>query len=77
MSSTPDPAAIETPCVKLCAVAPASGMCIGCGRSLREIGAWRGLSPAARRQIMAILPERLARLRALDPEAFADADDAR
>ncbi|WP_155478625.1 DUF1289 domain-containing protein [Rhodoplanes serenus] len=56
---------IDTPCIKVCTVDRASGLCVGCGRSLDEIAEWADLSAAARRRIMAELPARLARLPAL------------
>jgi predicted Fe-S protein YdhL (DUF1289 family) len=37
-------------------------MCIGCGRSLDEIGRWIALTEAERIAIMAQLPARLAAL---------------
>jgi predicted Fe-S protein YdhL (DUF1289 family) len=51
---------IETPCTKVCTIDPDSGLCIGCGRTLGEIGDWMSLSEAERRRIMAELPRRLA-----------------
>lgn len=51
---------IETPCIKTCVIDPASGFCIGCGRTGAEIGAWISLQPGHRRDIMATLPERLS-----------------
>ncbi|MBI5114114.1 DUF1289 domain-containing protein [Rhodoplanes serenus] len=56
---------MDTPCIKVCTVDRASGLCVGCGRSLDEIAEWADLSAAARRRIMAELPARLARLPAL------------
>lgn len=59
--STPPPApprSIATPCVKVCIVDGASGLCLGCWRTLSEIGGWSGLSDAERAAIMAELPER-------------------
>ncbi len=53
--------AIETPCIKVCVVDPASRLCRGCGRTLDEIGRWTRLTDAERTWIMAELPERLAR----------------
>lgn len=50
----------STPCVGVCAVDGRSGLCVGCGRTLREIAAWSGLSEPERRAIMAELPARLA-----------------
>jgi predicted Fe-S protein YdhL (DUF1289 family) len=51
---------VSTPCIKLCAVSGATGLCIGCGRTLAEIAGWGGLDEAERRAIMAELPKRLA-----------------
>lgn len=65
------PAPIATPCVRVCAIEPLSSLCLGCGRTLQEIGAWSAMSPEARRTVMATLRERLARLKAARPEAFA------
>ena len=53
---------IETPCNKVCVVHPSLGLCIGCGRSLEEIGRWTDFAPAERARIMAQLPSRLAAL---------------
>lgn len=46
---------MESPCVKICAVDPTGKFCMGCGRTLAEIGGWTHLSDAARREIMARL----------------------
>ena len=60
--------AISSPCVRLCAIDPKTGLCDGCGRTLTEIGQWIGYDEAKRRQIIAVLPERLARIRAARPD---------
>lgn len=77
---TPRPAAsraeIRTPCIKVCVIEPMSSLCLGCGRSLREIGAWSGLSPQMRDAVMAELPARLEHLRATVPDAFPDVPEA-
>ena len=31
---------IESPCVKVCLVHPATGLCVGCHRTVEEIAAW-------------------------------------
>jgi predicted Fe-S protein YdhL (DUF1289 family) len=49
---------VSTPCIKLCVIDPASGLCEGCGRTLREIAQWALLSEPERLAIMAVLPER-------------------
>lgn len=58
---------IETPCIKVCAVDGASGLCLGCGRTLMEIGGWVQLGPEGRRAVMDALPARLANLKAKEP----------
>lgn len=42
-----------TPCIKICRAE--NGRCIGCGRTLEEIGIWRDLEDHQRRRIMARL----------------------
>jgi uncharacterized protein len=53
---------VESPCKRVCVVHPAARLCVGCGRSLDEIGRWIGLSSAERSRIMGQLPARLAAL---------------
>ncbi|PSC05766.1 DUF1289 domain-containing protein [Alsobacter soli] len=52
-----------SPCVNLCVIEPASGLCEGCGRSMAEIGRWPTLSEAERRRITRQLGRRLKALR--------------
>ncbi|WP_425039416.1 DUF1289 domain-containing protein [Primorskyibacter sp. S187A] len=49
---------IESPCVKICVVHPQARICTGCLRSIDEITQWSKMSPEARREVMASLPER-------------------
>ncbi len=49
---------IESPCVKICVIHAEAEICIGCHRTRDEIAAWGRLSPAARRAVMADLPDR-------------------
>jgi hypothetical protein len=51
---------IESPCIKVCTLDEASGWCIGCGRTLAEIGGWVAMSAQDRRTVMETLPARLA-----------------
>ena len=53
---------LETPCVNVCMLDDASGLCVGCGRSGAEIAGWVDMSPAERRAIMAARPERMRQL---------------
>jgi predicted Fe-S protein YdhL (DUF1289 family) len=59
---TQPPRSIATPCVKVCIVDGASGLCLGCLRTLAEIGGWAGLTDGQRAAIMADLPARRARI---------------
>lgn len=56
--STQPPRAIATPCVKVCVVDGASGLCLGCWRTLGEIGGWSGFTDEERAGIMGELGAR-------------------
>lgn len=60
MTHPPRPAV--TPCVKVCIVDGASSLCLGCFRTLNEIGSWSALTDEQRADIMAELPDRRARI---------------
>jgi predicted Fe-S protein YdhL (DUF1289 family) len=51
---------IESPCIQVCAIDPASALCVGCGRTLAEIERWSRFTSDERRRIMAELAGRLA-----------------
>lgn len=53
------PNAIASPCRKICAVDGMTSLCVGCGRTLAEIGGWTKLTDGQRADVMAVLPERL------------------
>jgi hypothetical protein len=55
---------MESPCAKICTYDPDSRLCLGCGRTLEEIGDWFAMTDAQRRAVMEQLP---ARLKALKP----------
>jgi uncharacterized protein len=42
---------VDSPCVKLCQL-NAADICVGCGRTRAEIGAWSTLSDALKRQVV-------------------------
>lgn len=50
--------AMETPCIKICRIEPASGLCIGCWRSIDEIMRWTRMTDDQRRRVMQDLPNR-------------------
>jgi predicted Fe-S protein YdhL (DUF1289 family) len=43
------PGYIASPCVKVCALDPATGLCSGCFRTVREIAEWIDMTPEERR----------------------------
>ena len=49
---------IKTPCVKVCFVDPKQGLCVGCFRTMEELGKWMRYSDAERDGIMQDLPRR-------------------
>lgn len=60
---TSPPKAITTPCVKVCIVDPESNLCLGCFRTLMEIGGWARFTDDQRAELMAELPTRRSRIR--------------
>ena len=52
----PNPA--STPCVDICTLDSTGQHCLGCGRTIEEIGAWSSLDEPARRAIMRRLADR-------------------
>jgi len=57
-SAPPSPA---TPCIGVCQL-DSQGYCIGCRRTIEEIGRWRGMSEAERLHVMReVLPARVRR----------------
>ena len=53
---------MESPCIKICTYDPGTGLCLGCGRTLEEIGAWFSMSDDERRAVMQELPARLRQM---------------
>ncbi len=53
------PRAVASPCIQVCAVDAASGLCLGCRRTLAEIAGWSRLPEAERARILAELPARI------------------
>jgi uncharacterized protein len=53
------PVAIESPCILVCMLDVATGLCLGCGRTGEEIAGWTAYTPEARRRIMIELPGRM------------------
>jgi predicted Fe-S protein YdhL (DUF1289 family) len=49
-----------SPCIRHCTLDPLDDICVGCGRTLAEIGNWISYSDAERDAIVSALPGRLA-----------------
>ncbi|MEO0882113.1 MAG: DUF1289 domain-containing protein [Pseudomonadota bacterium] len=59
------PKAITSPCIKVCAVDASTGWCLGCGRTMSEIGNWINIGENGRADVMEDLPDRMNQLKAL------------
>ncbi|MEW5888524.1 MAG: DUF1289 domain-containing protein [Pseudomonadota bacterium] len=55
---------VPSPCINVCRMDPATGLCAGCLRRLDEIAAWSAASDEEKRLILAAVGERRARLEA-------------
>ena len=49
---------MKSPCVNVCQMDPARGLCLGCRRTLDEIARWSAMSDAERERILAVLEAR-------------------
>jgi predicted Fe-S protein YdhL (DUF1289 family) len=49
---------IESPCVKVCQMNEADGLCAGCCRTIGEIAAWSAMSDEQKARVVAELPRR-------------------
>lgn len=47
-----------SPCTKVCKLDPVSRLCIGCLRTVEEIGAWGFMDAAEKTAVLAALPGR-------------------
>jgi len=57
--------AIKSPCIKVCAVDASTGLCLGCARTLKEIGGWVKMGAEGRDKVMTELPDRILHLESL------------
>ena len=53
---------VESPCVKVCVIHPASRLCTGCMRTIDEIGAWSRMTSQERRTVLDALPDRSSQI---------------
>lgn len=60
--SSPTNTLALTPCVQVCQIDQMLRLCLGCGRTLDEIGRWSKLSDPQRMMVMQQLPQRMEKL---------------
>lgn len=49
---------VPSPCIKVCVMDDARGLCRGCLRTLNEIAAWSSMSARDKRDVLAKLEQR-------------------
>ena len=64
MSDAGTPVMTPSPCINVCRIDDATGLCVGCLRTLSEIAAWSVLSDNERRDVWARLALRATRVEA-------------
>jgi predicted Fe-S protein YdhL (DUF1289 family) len=52
---------IESPCIRVCTLDATGELCLGCFRTLEEIGSWAVYSDPERRNVLERLAERRRR----------------
>jgi uncharacterized protein len=63
---------VPSPCVDICRMNEATGLCEGCARTIGEIAGWSQLDAAGKRAVISRLPARRAAL--ADPFGDLDSD---
>ncbi|MGV8986246.1 MAG: DUF1289 domain-containing protein [Cypionkella sp.] len=53
---------VQSPCIKICVIHPEERLCVGCYRSIDEIGRWSQMSADERQAVLEDLPARKPRL---------------
>ena len=60
MGDTQTLTGLVSPCISICQMDAASGLCLGCYRTRKEIAAWRGMTPEEQRALLDGLKDRRA-----------------
>ncbi len=59
MATTPQTRRVTSPCIGICMIDPkGTGWCLGCRRTVEEIGRWMMLDDTERQRIVDELPQR-------------------
>jgi predicted Fe-S protein YdhL (DUF1289 family) len=68
---------VPSPCISVCRIDPASGLCEGCLRSLDEIAGWSTYGDDARRAVWTAIEARRSALEAAGGHVAASRDTDR
>lgn len=49
---------VRSPCISVCRIDPADGLCVGCQRTIDEIADWGAMTPAQRVEVWRLIAER-------------------
>lgn len=70
------PEGVASPCVSICRMDEARGVCTGCLRTLDEIAAWSAMDDVSKRDLLRQLVQRRIRGRRADAAAPAQGEGA-
>ena len=68
-TAPPDRNQVPSPCISVCTMDDASGLCEGCFRTIDEIAAWGSMSFIEKRRVWKAIPARRALLDGAAPDA--------
>jgi len=64
--------AVASPCISVCRMDAATGLCVGCLRTIDEIAEWSVLDEGARRDVWTAIAQRRARMAIVEPVPDAE-----
>lgn len=62
----------DDPCIGVCQWDGRTGWCLGCGRTVPEIRAWRKMTPYRKTALVRDLPRRIRQIAAVQAQAGPD-----
>jgi len=62
---------VRSPCISVCRIDPADGLCVGCQRTIDEIAGWGAMTPAQRVEVWRLIAERREAQSSTQPKATA------
>jgi len=67
----------DDPCISVCQFDGMTGWCVGCGRTIPEIRAWRKMTPYRRTALTRELPRRIGQVASATDVPDASREDKR